>query len=73
MKITAQDLLKFGIIDKVIAEPLGGAHRDPEVIIDAVGDAIEAAIAELKPLKAQELRAARRQKFLDIGKTVLTL
>ncbi len=67
MKITAQDLKKFGIIDDVIAEPLGGAHRDPNAVIDAVGDAIEGSLSELIPLAAQDLRAARRQKFLEIG------
>jgi len=67
MKITAQDLQKFGIIDLVIPEPLGGAHRDPEMVIDAVGDALEQAIEELKPLDAQELRTLRRKKYLEVG------
>jgi acetyl-CoA carboxylase carboxyl transferase subunit alpha len=67
MKITAQDLLKFGIIDEIIPEPLGGAHRDPEAVIDAVGDAIERSITALKPLDAQGLRVARREKFMEIG------
>ena len=70
MKITAQDLLKFGIIDQVIPEPLGGAHRDPEAVIDAVGDAVEKAIEDLKPLDARDLRASRHKKYLEIGSSL---
>ncbi len=67
MKITAQDLLSLGVIDKVVPEPVGGAHRDPAATIAALGDAIEAELAALEPLGADELRTARRDKYLAIG------
>ncbi len=70
MKITAQDLLGFGIIDEIIAEPLGGAHRAPEVAIDAVGNAIEGALADLKSLDAVAVKQARHEKFLEIGRSL---
>jgi acetyl-CoA carboxylase carboxyl transferase subunit alpha len=68
MKITAQDLLKFGIIDKIIAEPLGGAHRDPEAAAASTGDAIEEALKNADSLSRDGLRAARTEKFLNIGR-----
>ncbi len=70
MKITAQDLLTFGIIDEIIAEPMGGAHRSPDVAIDAVGNAIEGALADLKSLDAVAVKQARHEKFLEIGRTL---
>ena len=68
MKITAQDLLRFGIIDTIIPEPAGGAHRDRERILTATGDAIEAALAELALLDRDAIKAARADKFLSIGR-----
>jgi len=68
MKITAQDLLELGVIDGIIAEPKGGAHRGPDKAIDAVGDAIEAAMKELSSFGPEELRRLRREKYLQIGK-----
>jgi acetyl-CoA carboxylase carboxyl transferase subunit alpha len=68
MKITAQDLIGFRIIDKIIPEPLGGAHADPAAAIKAVGDAVEAELKELAPLSASELRAQRAARFLAIGR-----
>jgi acetyl-CoA carboxylase carboxyl transferase subunit alpha len=68
MKITAQDLLKFGVIDRILSEPRGGAHRDPAAMIDKTGDAIAKAFTELRGLDGAEIRAQRRQKFLDIGR-----
>lgn len=67
LKLTAQDLKQLGIIDTIIEEPMGGAHREPERTIDVVGDYIEKALEELSALDADTLRAKRRQKFLDIG------
>jgi acetyl-CoA carboxylase carboxyl transferase subunit alpha len=67
MKITAQDLLKFGIIDGIIPEPMGGAHRDPEKAIASVGDAIEQSLEAMSGLGADALRAARATKFLAMG------
>ncbi|MFC0240353.1 acetyl-CoA carboxylase carboxyltransferase subunit alpha [Rhodopseudomonas telluris] len=68
MKITAQDLLKFGVIDQILAEPKGGAHRDPQGMIATTGDAIAAAFSELNGLDAATIRNRRRQKFLEIGR-----
>jgi acetyl-CoA carboxylase carboxyl transferase subunit alpha len=68
MKITAQDLSRFGVIDQIIAEPKGGAHRDPAAMIAKTGDAIAQAFADLRPLDRDAVRSHRRQKFLDIGR-----
>jgi acetyl-CoA carboxylase carboxyl transferase subunit alpha len=68
MKITAQDLLKFGIIDGIIAEPLGGAHRDPAAAITATGEAIAGALDQLGNMSPDQLREARAAKFLAIGR-----
>jgi acetyl-CoA carboxylase carboxyl transferase subunit alpha len=70
MKITAQDLLKFGIIDGIIAEPIGGAHRDPEATVAATGKAIGAALDSLGNMSRDELREARAAKFLAIGRKI---
>jgi acetyl-CoA carboxylase carboxyl transferase subunit alpha len=70
MKITAQDMLKFGIIDAIVGEPVGGAHRDPEATIFAAGDAIAAALEDLAGKSASELRLSRTEKFLNIGRKV---
>ena len=58
------------VIDGIIPEPPGGAHRDPARAIEAAGDAIEAALGELEGLDPQALRKARREKFLAIGRTL---
>ena len=70
MKITAQDMIRFGVIDTVIPEPTGGAHRDPLAAIATAGDAIANALAELKGLDAATIRKQRRDKFLDMGRTM---
>jgi acetyl-CoA carboxylase carboxyl transferase subunit alpha len=68
MKITAQDMVRFGIIDTVIAEPIGGAHRDPAAAIEATGEAIAHAFEELRPLDRTAVRQQRRDKFLAMGR-----
>jgi acetyl-CoA carboxylase carboxyl transferase subunit alpha len=68
LRLTAQDLLGFGVIDRVVSEPLGGAHRDPGATIAAAGDAIAEALDSLVGLDGEALRARRRGKFLDIGR-----
>jgi acetyl-CoA carboxylase carboxyl transferase subunit alpha len=70
MKITAQDLTRFGVIDQIITEPIGGAHRDPAVTIASTGEAIANAIEELKGLDPDTVRKQRREKFLAIGRTI---
>ena len=68
LKLTAQDLLRLGVIDGVVEEPLGGAHRNPARTIAAVGDAIERALSELLRSEPGSLRALRREKFLEMGR-----
>ncbi|WP_374547844.1 acetyl-CoA carboxylase carboxyltransferase subunit alpha, partial [Rhodoblastus sp.] len=68
MKITAQDLLKFGIIDGIVAEPVGGAHRDPAAAIQAAGGAMETALARFAGLPAKTVRSLREDKFLAMGR-----
>lgn len=70
MKITAQDLKALGVIDDIIAEPLGGAHRDPEAAIDSTGEVIRTALADLGRLSPDDVRKARREKFLAIGRNL---
>src|ERR1043165_4101917 len=68
MKITAADLSQFGIIDGIITEPIGGAHRDPAAAMAATGEAIAHALAELRNLDPDAVRRQRRDKFLAIGR-----
>lgn len=67
LKLTAQDLKQLGIIDTIIEEPMGGAHREPERTIDVVGDYIETAIGDLSKLDSDTLKTRRRQKYLEMG------
>jgi acetyl-CoA carboxylase carboxyl transferase subunit alpha len=68
LRLTAEDLKRMRLIDTVIPEPLGGAHRDPEATIAATGTALAEALAPLVALDATTLRMRRRQKFLDMGR-----
>ena len=70
MKITASDLVNLKIIDAVIPEPLGGAHRDPETAFSAASNAISEAFGALSGLSGEALRTARREKFLAIGRNL---
>ena len=70
MKITAQDLSRFGVIDVIVSEPVGGAHRDPAAAMAATGDAIAGALASLAHMDRQAIRTHRREKFLAIGRMV---
>jgi len=70
MKITAADLTAFGIIDGIITEPVGGAHRDPAGAIAATGAVVGKALAELKGLDRETVRRQRRDKFLAIGRNL---
>ncbi len=67
MKITAQNLKKLGVIDEIIKEPVGGAHRDSDLCIATLGKAIDKELDALKILSRKELRSLRREKFLKIG------
>ena len=68
LTITAQDLKKLGVIDEIVPEPLGGAHRNPDAAVAAGGDAIARALQALEGVSAEVLRTQRREKFLGIGR-----
>jgi acetyl-CoA carboxylase carboxyl transferase subunit alpha len=70
MKITAQDLLRFGLIDGIVQEPIGGAHRDPTKVIAATGEAIASALEGLGNLSPDALREARADKFMAMGRKI---
>lgn len=67
MKVTAQDILNFGIIDGIVAEPSGGAHRDPSVVTRALQDEIRRFLADYVSMPVGRLLDARLEKFLRIG------
>jgi acetyl-CoA carboxylase carboxyl transferase subunit alpha len=68
MKITADDLMRFGVIDEIIREPKGGAHRDPKAAIKAVGEAVTAALRSMTQMDRDAIRTHRQGKFLTIGR-----
>ncbi|MBB3910065.1 acetyl-CoA carboxylase carboxyltransferase subunit alpha [Sphingomonas desiccabilis] len=68
MKVTAQDLQALGVIDTIVAEPLGGAHRDPAAAIASLGEALGSALEELDGISGEHLRRERRAKFLNMGR-----
>jgi acetyl-CoA carboxylase carboxyl transferase subunit alpha len=70
MKITAQDLARFGVIDLIVPEPTGGAHRDPGAAIKVTGEAIAEALAELRGLDRATISRLRREKFVAIGRSL---
>ena len=67
LKLTAQDMKKFKIIDEIILEPIGGAHRDPKLTIEKIGDALEQRLINLSSLKEEELFKLKEKKYLQIG------
>jgi len=67
LRLTAQDLLELGVCDRIIKEPVGGAHRDRDASVTAVGDAIRAMLGELDGASPAELRDNRRKKYLGLG------
>lgn len=71
MKITAPDLKSLGVIDGIIPEPLGGAHRNKTAAMESVGQAIGRALGQLEGLSREALRAQRRDRFLAIGRTLM--
>jgi acetyl-CoA carboxylase carboxyl transferase subunit alpha len=70
MRITAEDLKRFAVIDEIVEEPPGGAHRDPGQTIDAVGAAIAESLDMLVPLAPETVLRNRRDKFLAIGRVL---
>jgi acetyl-CoA carboxylase carboxyl transferase subunit alpha len=71
LKLTAEDLKRLDLIDAIVTEPLGGAHRDPAAAIEAVGEAVAAALAPLQSLDGAALTARRREKYLAMGREAL--
>ena len=67
LRLTAQDMLKLGVIDDIVEEPMGGAHRDIQTAIAALGDAMARQLDELSSLTAQAVKADRRAKYIAIG------
>jgi acetyl-CoA carboxylase carboxyl transferase subunit alpha len=72
LRLTAQDLKDLGVIDRVIGEPIGGAHRDRVEVMTAVGNAIKDSLDELRGLDGSALRLKRRDKFLEMGQKGLS-
>jgi acetyl-CoA carboxylase carboxyl transferase subunit alpha len=70
LKITAQDLLQLKVIDAIVPEPVGGAHRVPDQAIDAVADRIAAGLREMEGVSGEELLRQRRAKFLGMGRSL---
>jgi acetyl-CoA carboxylase carboxyl transferase subunit alpha len=68
LKLTATDLQPFGIIDEIVSEPVGGAHRDPEAAFDAVGASIAASLKSLEGADPASLRQSRLEKFDAMGR-----
>jgi acetyl-CoA carboxylase carboxyl transferase subunit alpha len=71
LRMTASDLRALGLIDRVIEEPLGGAHRDRDETVRRVGDAVEQALRDFAGFDGDALRSRRRDKFLKMGRTAL--
>ncbi|WP_375164687.1 acetyl-CoA carboxylase carboxyltransferase subunit alpha [Temperatibacter marinus] len=67
LRITAQDLKKLAIVDSIISEPLGGAHRNPEQAMNLLGNGIEQSLRDMAGMSGEKLREARRTKFLAMG------
>ncbi len=71
LRLTADDLRRLGLVDDVVPEPLGGAHRDPAAALDAMGEAVDIALRLLVPLDSATLIARRRAKYLDMGRETI--
>jgi acetyl-CoA carboxylase carboxyl transferase subunit alpha len=71
MKITAEDLVRFGVVDAIVEEPTGGAHRDPAAAIGAAGEAIGHALDDLRGLDRATIVQLRREKFSALGRTLV--
>ena len=70
MKITAQDLIVLGVIDEIVKEPVGGAHRDHKSTIRSIGDAVAASLADFDGKSPVEVRKHRHDRFLEIGRSL---
>jgi len=72
LKLTAQDMEKLGVVDQIVPEPLGAAHRHPDEAIRDLGDAVEEQLRSLNHLSGQELVSQRHEKYLTLGDKGLT-
>ncbi len=70
MKITGPDLMELKIVDRLIPEPVGGAHADPDATVKAVGDVVQEELQALTPLSPDQLRKQRADRFYAIGRAV---
>ena len=70
MKITAGDLIRLKIVDRIISEPAGGAHAEPEAAITAAGDVIEEELRGLSGLSSEQLKKQRAERFYAIGRSL---
>ena len=71
LRLTADDLKRLRLVDEVVPEPLGGAHRDPAATIDAVGEAVNAALEVLLTMDGATLKARRREKYMEMGRETI--
>ena len=71
LKITAQDLKRLNVIDAIVPEPVGGAHREPKRAVDTLGDAVAEALSDMLDVAPDKLRHLRREKFLAMGRNGL--
>jgi acetyl-CoA carboxylase carboxyl transferase subunit alpha len=71
LRLTSDDLRRLRLIDTVVPEPLGGAQRDADATVQAVGDAVAEALAPLTELDGPTLKARRREKFLEMGREAI--
>ncbi|MDY0882458.1 acetyl-CoA carboxylase carboxyltransferase subunit alpha [Dongia soli] len=72
LKLTSEDLRSLGVIDEIVAEPLGGAHRGKSQIIDGLGEAIDGALQRFSSMSGLDIRDQRRDKFLEMGRQGLS-
>ena len=70
LKLTAKDLLKFGVVDEIVAEPLGGAHKDPAAAVTATAEAVRRELAALRLLSPAELLESRQARFRGLGQVL---
>jgi len=70
LKLTAVDLLEQGVVDEIVREPIGGAHKDPVAAVAATAAAVRAALAELRDRDPSELVAQRAQRFRQMGRVL---
>ena len=70
-RLTAEDLKQLGVIDSTVPEPVGGAHRDVSGMIDVLGNVLEASLRELLSVEGGTLKARRRERFLEMGRTAV--